>query len=65
MAVYYLKHPIHGTKVACADFEKEADLKLGWKEYDPTKKEVPIRTTSNENLGRTSSNKKSNGWGRK
>lgn len=35
MAVIYLRHPIHGTKVACLDLEAEADRENGWYDYDP------------------------------
>ena len=32
----YLKHPIHGTKVAISDMEVEYDEKNGWSIYNPT-----------------------------
>jgi hypothetical protein len=32
MAVIYLRHPVHGAKVACMDLEAEADRENGW--YD-------------------------------
>lgn len=35
MAVIYLKHPRHGTKVACMDAEAAYDRKHGWKDYNP------------------------------
>lgn len=35
MAVIYLRHPVHGTKVACMDLEAEADRENGWYDYDP------------------------------
>ena len=31
--VIYLKHPIHGRKVATMDLEAEADEKNGWVRY--------------------------------
>lgn len=31
----YLRHPVHGTKIATLDMEVEHDLELGWVEYDP------------------------------
>ena len=31
----YLKHPIHGTKVATMDAEAEADAQNGWIVYNP------------------------------
>lgn len=36
MAVIYLRHPRHGTKVACSDFEAEYDMQRGWEEFDPS-----------------------------
>ena len=36
MAVIYLRHPIHGAKVACSDMEAEHDFAHGWEEFDPT-----------------------------
>jgi hypothetical protein len=35
MAVIYLRHPVHGSKVACLDLEAEADKENGWVEYYP------------------------------
>jgi len=34
MAVIYLKHPVHGHKVACSDFEADYDETHGWKRYN-------------------------------
>lgn len=39
MAVHYLKHEIHGTKVACSDLEMAYDKLHGWVEFDPS---VPV-----------------------
>lgn len=36
MACIYLKHPVHGTKVATMQLEVDADLKNGWSQYNPT-----------------------------
>ena len=36
MAVIYLRHPIHGAKVACSDIEAQYDMSLGWEVFDPT-----------------------------
>lgn len=36
MAVIYLRHPIHGAKVASLDMEAEYDKQNGWIEFDPT-----------------------------
>ena len=33
--IIYLKHPVHGTKVAIAESEAEADAQNGWIEYNP------------------------------
>lgn len=44
--IIYLKHPVHGTKVATLEAEADADKENGWVEFDPTnrveeKKEAP------------------------
>lgn len=31
----YLRHPVHGTKIATLDLEVEHDKANGWIEYDP------------------------------
>ena len=31
----YLKHPVHGTKVAISDLEADADEKNDWVRYNP------------------------------
>lgn len=31
----YLKHPIHGTKVAISDLEVAHDEQNGWSQYNP------------------------------
>ena len=35
MPIIYLKHPIHGTKVANMEAEAEADAQNGWVVYNP------------------------------
>ena len=35
MAVIYLQHPIHGSKVACSDWEAAYDEQHGWERYEP------------------------------
>jgi len=35
MAVIYLRHPLHGAKVAISDMEAENDFQNGWEEFDP------------------------------
>lgn len=32
--VIYLRHPLHGSKVATMEAEAEADEKNGWERYD-------------------------------
>jgi len=44
MAVIYLKHDVHGAKVACSEQEAAYDEKSGWVRYtvaDPTRP-VPV-----------------------
>lgn len=41
MAVIYLKHPVHGAKVASTDMEANEDRKNGWEDFDPTVPAVP------------------------
>lgn len=36
--VIYLKHPVHGMKVAISDLEAEYDKKNGWEIFDPEEK---------------------------
>ena len=45
--VIYLRHPLHGTKVAISEIEAEYDLKYGWLPYNPnTPLEVaPVKKT--------------------
>jgi len=31
----YLRHPVHGTKIATLELEVEHDKEHGWYEYDP------------------------------
>lgn len=35
MPTIYLRHPVHGTKVATMDEEAEADAQNGWIVYNP------------------------------
>ena len=35
MAAIYLKHPVHGTKVATLDMEAVFDEMHGWARFDP------------------------------
>ncbi len=34
MPIIYLRHPVHGTKVATMTEEAEADAKNGWIDYN-------------------------------
>lgn len=36
MAVIYLRHPIHGAKVASSDMEAQGDIGAGWEVFDPS-----------------------------
>ena len=42
MPITYLKHPIHGTKVATIDAEVEEDAQNGWVVYNP---DTPVEKT--------------------
>lgn len=35
MSVIYLKHPVHGAKVATLEIEAEYDEQHGWERYTP------------------------------
>lgn len=35
MSVIYLRHPVHGAKVAIAEPEAVYDEKNGWERFDP------------------------------
>jgi hypothetical protein len=38
----YLKHPIHGAKVATMDLEAEYDEQNGWTRYNPSEVEPEV-----------------------
>ena len=42
MPVIYLKHPIHGTKVATMDLEAEHDESNGWERYELDTQPEPV-----------------------
>ena len=42
MAVIYLRHPVHGTKVACLEAEAVYDEKNGWVRFDVDKEPVTV-----------------------
>lgn len=35
MPVIYLRHPVHGSKVATLDMEASYDEQHGWERYEP------------------------------
>jgi hypothetical protein len=39
--VIYLRHPVHGIKVATMELEAQADEKNGWTRFDPAEVERP------------------------
>lgn len=39
MSVIYLKHPLHGAKVATMDMEADMDEQNGWVRYNPNEPE--------------------------
>jgi len=43
MPIIYLKHPIHGTKVATIDAEVEEDAQNGWVVYNA---DTPVEKTA-------------------
>lgn len=42
MPIIYLKHPVHGTKVATMDAEAEYDEANGWKRYELDTQPAPV-----------------------
>jgi hypothetical protein len=66
MAVIYLRHPVHGTKVACLDSEAEYDKMNDWEEFDPTQpSDNPVNSLVREPKRRGRPRKElSNGDGR-
>ena len=36
MAAIYLRHPVHGEKVACGEHEASMDRANGWIDFDPS-----------------------------
>ena len=48
MPIIYLKHPVHGTKIANMEAEAEADVANGWVVYNPSKQRVtqPVETVT-------------------
>jgi hypothetical protein len=46
--VIYLRHPIHGSKVATMEAEADADEKNGWERYDAGALLTPSEPVLNE-----------------
>lgn len=42
MPIIYLKHPIHGAKVATMELEAEYDEQNGWVRYNPDETEPEV-----------------------
>lgn len=42
----YLKHPIHGAKIATMDLEAEYDEQNGWVRYNPNEAEPVVEIPS-------------------
>ena len=40
--VIYMRHPVHGNKVAIAEAEAEADEKNGWKRFELSEPETEV-----------------------
>lgn len=52
MAVIYLRHPVHGAKVATLDMEAEHDERNGWERYTPGVEDQPDDAPPTNVLGR-------------
>ena len=46
----YLRHPVHGTKVAVMAMEAEYDEQNGWERYDPNAVEEVEEAVSQETV---------------
>ena len=42
MPIIYMKHPIHGTKVATMELEAEHDKTHGWERYELDTQPEPV-----------------------
>jgi hypothetical protein len=58
MAVIYLKHFIHGSKVATMEAEAEYDEKHGWVRYNPDTPSAPEEVASENTLRLRRKNRK-------
>ena len=50
MPVIYLKHPRHGTKVACSEDEAKYDQGNGWTRYTLDRQEAPDPPPADNNV---------------
>jgi hypothetical protein len=52
----YLRHPVHGLKIAISDMEAAMDYEHGWEEYDPlepaARQEEPVASPEPNQLKR-------------
>jgi hypothetical protein len=54
MSVIYLKHPVHGTKIASMDLEAKADEQKGWVRYNPDEVVASVNTLEVKRRRKTS-----------
>jgi hypothetical protein len=47
----YLKHPVHGTKIATMDLEAKFDEGHGWVRYNPDTPSAPAEVVPANELG--------------
>jgi len=52
MPVIYMRHPVHGAKVATLEMEAEYDERSGWERYIPSADSEPSAPPSVNVLGR-------------
>jgi hypothetical protein len=55
MPVIYLRHAVHGTKVAISHDEMAADVENGWEEFDPTARKLISEPVESKRRGRRKS----------
>ena len=48
MAHIYLRHPLHGEKVAHSDNEASSDRANGWVDFDPIAKPIEVEQVTPE-----------------
>jgi len=54
MALIYLRHDVHGVKIATLEMEAEADVENGWERFDPNDDSGRSDQRSVETIGRPS-----------